>query len=103
MHRLPARFVIHTVGPIWDGGRQGEAELLASCYRRCMELAAANGMTSIAFPGISTGIYGYPVEEAARVAASTVRQALPQFPTVRKVIFCCFSPSDLAVYEKLLV
>lgn len=102
-YRLPARYVIHTVGPVWNGGQRGEAELLASCYRRCIELAAANGIASIAFPSISTGIYGYPVEEAARVAVSTVRKALPQFPTVCEVIFCCFSPSDLAVYERFLV
>lgn len=101
-YRLPARYVIHTVGPVWHGGQQGEAELLASCYRRCIELAAANGIARIAFPSISTGIYGYPYEAAARIAVSTVRKTLPQFPTVREVIFCCFSPDDLAIYERLL-
>ena len=101
-YRLPARYVIHTVGPIWHGGQQGEAALLASCYRRCLELAAANGISGLAFPSISTGIYGYPIEEAARVAMSTVRKTLPQFLTVREVIFCCFSPDDLAIYERLL-
>jgi O-acetyl-ADP-ribose deacetylase (regulator of RNase III) len=102
-YHLPARYVIHTVGPIWHGGQQGEAALLASCYRRCLELAATNGVSSLAFPSISTGIYGYPIKEAARVATSSVRKTLPQFPTVREVIFCCFSPDDLAIYERLLV
>jgi O-acetyl-ADP-ribose deacetylase (regulator of RNase III) len=101
-HRLPARFVIHTVGPVWHGGQQGESKLLASCYRRCLELAAANGMTSVAFPSISTGIYGYPVDEAACVAVSTVQQALAEFPAIHEVIFCCFSPGDLALYEMQL-
>lgn len=102
-YRLPARYVIHTVGPVWRGGQQGEAELLASCYRRSIEVAAANGIASIAFPGISSGIYGYPVEEAASIAVATVRQSLREFPAVREVIFCCFSPGDLAVYEKILL
>lgn len=75
-YRLPALYVIHTVGPVWNGGRQGEAELLASCYRRSIEVAAANGIGSLAFPSISTGIYGYPIEEAARIAVATVRQSL---------------------------
>ncbi|HSN03729.1 MAG TPA: O-acetyl-ADP-ribose deacetylase [Nitrospira sp.] len=102
-YHLPARYVIHTVGPVWRGGQQGEAELLASCYRRSIEVAAANGIASIAFPGISSGIYGYPVEEAASIAVATVRQSLREFPAVREVIFCCFSPGDLAVYEKILL
>lgn len=101
-YRLPARHVIHTVGPVWQGGQQGEAELLASCYRRSLELAAANHLASIAFPGISTGIYGYPMEEAARIAVSTVRRSLSEFPAVREVIFCCFPLGDLAVYKRLL-
>jgi O-acetyl-ADP-ribose deacetylase len=102
-YHLPTRYVIHTVGPVWHGGQRGEPELLSSCYRRCIELAAQNGITSIAFPSISTDIYGYPIEEAARVAMSSVRKTLPQFPTVREVIFCCFSPDDLAIYARLLV
>lgn len=101
-YRLPARYVIHTVGPVWGGGQQGEAELLASCYRRSIELAAANGIASIAFPGISTGIYGYPVDEAARIAVVTVRESLREFTAIGEVIFCCFSPGDLAVYERYL-
>ena len=101
-YRLPARYVLHAVGPVWDGRQRGEAELLASCYRRCIELAATNGIASIAFPSISTGIYGYPVEQASQIAISTVRQSLEEFPAVREVIFCCFSPRDLEVYERLL-
>ncbi len=101
-YRLPARFVIHTVGPVWHGGNRGEPELLASCYRRCIEVAAQNGIHSLAFPGISTGVYGYPVERAARVAVATVRVAVPAFPAIREVIFCCHSAADLAVYQALL-
>lgn len=101
-HRLPARFVIHTVGPVWHGGNRGEPELLASCYRRCIEVATQNGIHSLAFPGISTGVYGYPVERAARVAVATVRAAVPAFPAIREVIFCCHSAADLAVYQALL-
>jgi O-acetyl-ADP-ribose deacetylase (regulator of RNase III) len=102
-YRLPARFVIHTVGPVWHGGNRGEPELLASCYRRCIEVAAQNGIHSLAFPGISTGVYGYPVERAARVAVATVRASVPAFPAIREVIFCCHSAADLAVYQALLV
>lgn len=101
-HRLPTRFVIHTVGPIWHGGGQRESELLASSYRRSMEIAATNGLTTIAFPSISTGIYGYPIDEAARIAVATVRAAAQEFPAIEEVIFCCFSPRDLAIYEDML-
>ena len=101
-YRLPSRYVIHTVGPVWNGGQHGEVELLASCYRRSIEVAVANGIASLAFPSISTGIYGYPVDEAARIAVATVRESLREFPTIREVIFCCFSPGDLAVYERYL-
>lgn len=101
-HRLHARFVIHTVGPVWHGGTTGEPELLASCYRRSIEVAAANGVRTLAFPNISTGIYGYPVELAAEVAVGTVRSAVRQFATIREVTFCCFSATDLAVYARLL-
>ncbi len=100
--RLPARYIIHTVGPVWHGGQQGEAELLASCYRRSIEIASANGIASLAFPSISTGIYGYPIELAAKVAVATVRDSMPKFPSIREVIFCCFSASDLALYEAQL-
>lgn len=101
-YRLPARFVIHTVGPVWHGGGSGEPELLASCYRRCVEVAAAHGVASLAFPGISTGVYGYPVDRAAAVAVAAVRAATAQTDVVREAIFCCFSAQDLAVYEGLL-
>ncbi|MDH4190271.1 MAG: O-acetyl-ADP-ribose deacetylase [Betaproteobacteria bacterium] len=101
-YRLPARFVIHTVGPVWHGGGHGEPRLLASCYRRSMEIATANDVRTIAFPGISTGVYGYPVERAAQIAVATVRAATSEFPTIREVIFCCFSARDLLIYEELL-
>jgi O-acetyl-ADP-ribose deacetylase len=98
---LPARYVIHTVGPVWHGGGQGESGLLASCYRRSIELAAAEGLSSIAFPSISTGVYGYPVAEAAAVAVETVRATLPGHPVIEEVVFCCFSAADLEVYQRL--
>lgn len=101
-YRLPARFIVHTVGPVWRGGESGEPELLASCYRRSMALAAGQGVRNIAFPSISTGIYGYPVELASKIAVDTVREALAGSTTVEEVVFCCFSPGDLAVYEAAL-
>lgn len=101
-YRLPAKYVIHTVGPVWHGGASGEPALLASCYRRSMEIAAENGIASLAFPGISTGVYGYPVEPAAKIAVATVRSALRDFPAIQEVVFCCFSADDLAVYQSLL-
>lgn len=101
-YRLPARFVIHTVGPVWQGGGHGEAELLASCYRESLRLAAAHGAQSVAFPSISTGVYGYPFEDAARIAVATVRDALPELEAIRDVVFCCFSAGDAAVYRRLL-
>lgn len=101
-YRLPSRRVIHTVGPVWHGGGSQEPELLASCYRRCLELAAEHGLASIAYPSISTGVYGYPFEAAARIAVATVRENLPRWPAVREVIFCCFSEADLSVYQRLL-
>ena len=101
-YRLPARHIIHTVGPVWRGGTHGEPDFLASCYRRSMELAAARGLGSIAFPSISTGIYGYPIELAAAVAVATVRRSVQEATTVTDVVFCCFSGSDLQVYERIL-
>ncbi len=101
-HDLPARFVVHTVGPVWCGGAEGEPELLASCYRTSVELAVGGGARTIAFPCISTGIYGYPIERAAEIAVSTVRTTACASPDLAEVIFCCFSPEDLAVYEDLL-
>ena len=87
---------------MWRGGQNGEPDLLASCYRRSIELAAANGIATLAFPSISTGIYGYPFEQAAGVAITAVRESLHEFTAIREVVFCCFSSEDLLVYEKLL-
>ncbi|MBE0404563.1 O-acetyl-ADP-ribose deacetylase [Halomonas citrativorans] len=100
--KLPARTIIHTVGPVWHGGTRGEAELLASCYQRCLALAESVSAHSVAFPSISTGVYRYPIEAAARIAVSTVSEALKQGSTVETVTFCCFSAGDLAVYEACL-
>jgi O-acetyl-ADP-ribose deacetylase (regulator of RNase III) len=101
--RLPARFVIHAVGPIWRGGAEREAELLASCYRRSIEIAVGNGISSLAFPCISTGAYDYPIGPAADVAVNTIRTTLVTHPGLREIIFCCFSVQDLAVYQRLFV
>jgi O-acetyl-ADP-ribose deacetylase (regulator of RNase III) len=101
-YRLPARYIIHTVGPVWRGGTSGEPELLASCYRRAMALACEHDVETIAFPSISTGIYGYPIELAAKTAIATVRVTASEAPSVREIIFCCFSPADLAIYEAAL-
>ena len=101
-YRLPARFIVHTVGPVWRGGSNGEPELLASCYRKSMEIAGQHGVRTIAFPSISTGIYGYPIELAAPLAVAMVRSALAQDTSVEEVTFCCFSDADLAVYEAAL-
>lgn len=101
-YRLPARYVIHTVGPVWHGGRSGEAQLLASCYRNSIGLAESHRLASLAFPGISTGVYGYPVDSAARIAVATVRAAAEHTVHLREVIFCCFSAADFAIYQRLL-
>jgi O-acetyl-ADP-ribose deacetylase len=101
-YRLPARYVIHTVGPVWRGGTRGEAELLASCYRRSLELAHAHGLHSIAFPCISTGVYRYPVDQAAEIAVHTVRETLAGLGGAMEVTFCCFSPRALATYRGLV-
>ena len=100
-YNLPAQYVIHTVGPVWNGGEHGEPELLASCYRRSLEIANEYGVRSIAFPSISTGVYGYPIDQAAAIAVQTVREVLPQ-TGIAEVIFCCFSERDLEVYRGLL-
>ena len=100
-YRLPARFVIHTVGPVWHGGTTGEPALLASCYRRSIEVAARHGVRTMAFPSISTGIYGYPIALAAQIAVATVRSTV-QATALDEVVFCCFSSMDLAIYRGLL-
>lgn len=101
-YRLPARHVIHAVGPVWRGGDRNEAELLASCYRRSLEIAEAGQLATVAFPAISTGVFGYPVKPASRIAVTTCREFGARATKVREVIFCCFSAGDLAVYEELL-
>lgn len=101
-YRLAARSVIHTVGPVWHGGNQGEADLLASCYRESLALAARHQLESIAFPSISTGAYGYPIAEAAPIAIAAVQAALAQPTSVGLVRFVCFSARDLEIYRRLL-
>ncbi|MCX7819580.1 MAG: O-acetyl-ADP-ribose deacetylase [Kiritimatiellae bacterium] len=100
-YRLPARYVIHTVGPVWRGGAHGEAELLASCYRRSLELAAAHGLHTIAFPSISTGAYRYPLEAAARIALQTTAATLRHLPQIERAIFVCFTEEDAEVYRRV--
>ncbi len=99
---LPARYVIHTVGPIWRGGSRDEARLLANCYRNSLKVAAQNDVKTIAFPSISTGVYRYPIEEAAVIAVDTVRQVLTELEGFETVIFCCFSQHALEIYQQLL-
>ena len=101
-YRLPCRHVIHAVGPVWRGGDKNEPELLASAYRRSLEIAEAEALETIAFPSISTGAYGYPAKPAARIAIETSRTFIQSARRLREIIFCCFSAADLAVYEELL-
>jgi len=100
-YRLPARWVVHTVGPVWRGGAAGEPELLASCYRRSLEVAHGLGVRSIAFPAISTGIYAYPKDEAADIALATIREVQPS-TSVARVVLVAFDRGDLSRYEELL-
>jgi len=101
-YRLPARYVIHTPGPVWSGGTRNEPALLAACYRNSLALAVQRGCRSVAFPCISTGVYGYPKEVAARIAVDTVRGFLNDQAKAPEVIFCCFSESDCKIYRALL-
>ncbi len=101
-YRLPAKHVIHTVGPLWRGGGCGEEALLAACYRRSIEIASDHGLDSIAFPAISTGIYGYPPDRAAGVAVTAIRETLEGRDRPRRVILCCFSEDSAAVHHAAL-
>jgi len=101
-YRLPAKYVIHTVGPVWGGGKGREPELLRNCYVNSLRLANEQGIESVAFPSISTGAYRYPIAQAAKIAVETVREELSNTTSVDLVRFVCFSAGDFAVYEKLL-
>jgi O-acetyl-ADP-ribose deacetylase (regulator of RNase III) len=101
-YRLPARHVIHAVGPVWHGGSQGEDDALASCYRRAIELCQSHGLASIAFPAISTGVYRFPADRAAELAVRTVIGALKAAPAVTRVIFCCFSEDSARLHRQAL-
>lgn len=101
-YNLPAKFVIHTVGPVYNGGKHNEAEKLESCYRRSLEMALQNGVKTIAFPNISTGIYGYPKEDAANIATQTVTDFLDNNSGIEELIFCVFDEENYNIYRKLL-
>ncbi|HSP17479.1 MAG TPA: O-acetyl-ADP-ribose deacetylase [Thermoanaerobaculia bacterium] len=101
-YRLPAKFVIHTVGPIWGGGKHGEPALLASCYRRSLELAVENGVRSIAFPAISCGVYGYPIDQATEIAVRETAAFLQRDPSIEYVIFACFGNDVFSSYKRAL-
>ena len=100
--RLPAKFVIHTVGPVWQGGIAGEAELLASCYRRSLQLAMENDVRSIAFPAISCGVFGYPIDAAVKVALAEVRAWVAERPLPDRIVFCCYSNAMERAYRRQL-
>jgi len=101
-YRLPCKYVIHTVGPVWYGGAQAEAETLASCYRNSLLLAAKTCLASVAFPNISTGVYGYPKDKAAAVAVETVRKTLIETPGIQRVLFVCFDEENYGLYKKMI-
>ncbi|PYQ34314.1 MAG: O-acetyl-ADP-ribose deacetylase [Acidobacteria bacterium] len=101
-YRLPARYVIHTVGPVWHGGKRGEPELLAACYRNSLQLALEHGISSIAFPAISCGAYGYPVEQAAEIAVGETRRFLVTARGIERVIFACFGEEVTSAYRRAL-
>ncbi|WP_372503560.1 O-acetyl-ADP-ribose deacetylase [Acididesulfobacillus acetoxydans] len=98
---LPAKYVIHTVGPVWHGGKQGESEKLRNCYSNSLKLAQENGIESIAFPNISTGVYGYPKEEAARLAIDEIRRFLQNEDRIKKVLFVCYDRENYQIYSRL--
>jgi O-acetyl-ADP-ribose deacetylase (regulator of RNase III) len=98
-HGLPAKHVIHTVGPVWNGGARGEDEVLARCYRESLRLAAELGARSVAFPSISTGAYRFPLERATGIAVAAVQRGLGAHPALARIVFCCFSAGDLAAYD----
>ena len=102
-YRLPARHVIHAVGPVWHGGSRGEDDALASCYRRAIELCQTHGLASIAYPAISTGVYRFPADRAARIAVRATGGALAAAPTVTQIIFCCFSNDSARLHAQALV
>jgi len=98
-YKLPARHVIHTVGPVWSGGKRGEPDFLASCYRESLKLAAAHGVKSIAFPAISCGVYGYPLDQAVKIAVRECADFAAAHPAPGKITFACFNAEALAAYE----
>ena len=100
--KLPARYVLHTPGPVWHGGSHGEAELLAGCYRSCLELAAQYGCRTVDFPSISTGVYGYPLDKAAPVALGAIMESLEKYPEIERVRMVCFDDRTKAAYEEAL-
>ena len=101
-YRLPAKYVIHTPGPVWHGGGYGEPELLASCYRSCLELASQNGCETVDFPSISTGVYHFPLEKAAEIAIGTIAAFLREHPEIRRVRMVCFDLRTKAFYDRAL-
>jgi len=101
-YRLPARHIIHAVGPVWNGGNHGEGALLASCYRRAIDLCRTHALTSIAFPAISTGVYRFPADRAAEIAVASIIEALADAPSIDRVIFCCFSNESARLHEQAM-
>ena len=101
-YRLPAKFIIHAVGPVWHGGSHGEEMFLSNCYRNSLRIAAARNLTTIAFPAISTGIYGYPIRQATEVAVRIACEYITTASSLSEIIFCCYSMADLKTYEEVL-
>ena len=101
-YNLPAHFIIHTVGPVWQGGNNGEPEILANCYRKCIQIGVEQKFESLAFPCISTGIYGYPKDKAAEIAVKTCSEELQQNSYKLKIIFCCYGQDNYDIYQRIL-